>query len=277
MPSSVLQIIAMIAMCIDHVAYIQTYGNAHVIFLNYIGRIAFPIFCFQIALGYKKTKDLGKYIIRLLVIAGISQIPYFLFFNQVVLMKSGLNVIFTLLFGIIAILIYDFTIENNKENKKKIKINTGLNFGEKYKNLSITALIGLFMLKIAGIGLICYLAQALELEYGAIGVVLVLAMFALYPFKEDNLNKMIKFIKIFSFMIIVFIFTYLESKSYFRAVLLGYQQYLDELIGLVVGTIIGCILPLFYNGNKGKKLKIFGYIFYPLQFTIIVLINMLIH
>ena len=56
MPSSVLQIIAMVSMLIDHVAYIQTYGNAHVIFLNYIGRIAMPIFCFQIVIGYKKTK-----------------------------------------------------------------------------------------------------------------------------------------------------------------------------------------------------------------------------
>ena len=32
-----------------------------------------------------------------------------------------------------------------------------------------------------------------------------------------------------------------------------------------------------YNGKKGKKLKIFGYIFYPIQFIILILINMLIH
>ncbi|MBP3255278.1 MAG: hypothetical protein J6M60_02160 [Clostridia bacterium] len=290
MPSSVLQIIAMVTMAIDHIAYIQTYGNAHVIFLNFIGRIAFPIFCFQIALGYKKTKDLGKYILRLLVVAGISQIPYFLFFNKVALMKPGLNVIFTLLFGIIAILIYDFTIENNKENKKKIKINTGLNFGEKYKNLSIPKMIVLFILKIVGIVLICYLAHILGLEYGAIGVILTLSMFVFYPFKyeknekedkekqeENEEIKSLKIIKIFSFIIVTCIFAYIESKSYFRAVFLGNNQYLDELIGLFIGCVIGCMMPFLYNGKKGKKLKIFGYIFYPLQFAIIVLINMLIH
>ena len=272
MPSSVLQIIAMIAMCIDHTAYIQTYGDTHVIFLNYIGRIAFPIFCFQIALGYKKTKDLGKYIIRLLIIAGISQIPYFLFFNKVVLIKPGLNVIFTLLFGLIAILIYDFTIEN-----KKIKINTGLNFGERYSKLSIPTMTILFIIKLIGIILICYLAQILGLEYGAIGVVLVLAMFICYPFKEEDNNKWIKLIKILIYMVIVCIYTYIESKSYIRAVLLGNSQYMEQMIGLTLGCIIGCAIPFLYNGKKGKKTKIFGYIFYPLQFIVIVLINMLIH
>ena len=272
MPSSVLQIIAMLSMFIDHTAYIQTYGNAHVIFLNYIGRLAFPIFCFQVAIGYKKTKDLGKYILRLLAIAGISQIPYFIFFNKVTLMKPGLNVIFTLLFGIIAILIYDFTVK-----EKKIKINTGLSFVEKYSKLSIPKIAVLFAIKIIAIILICYLADKLNLEYGAVGIVLILGIYVLYPFKEEQRSKWIKVTSIIIYAIIVCLFTYFEAKTYFQAVYLGMEQYVDELIGLVVGNVIGCAIPFLYNGKKGRKLKIFGYIFYPLQFAIIVLVNMLVH
>ena len=58
MTSFVLKIIAMITMCIDHV------GNAyfhHATFMNLIGRIAFPIFAFQISEGYIHTKNLKKY------------------------------------------------------------------------------------------------------------------------------------------------------------------------------------------------------------------------
>ena len=275
MPSSVLQVIAMLAMVLDHTAYIETYGNAHVIFLNYIGRIAFPIFCFQIALGYKKTKDLSKYIIRLLVIAGISQLPYWLFDSKVILGTPGLNVIFTLLFGILAILLYDFTIEN-----KKIKLNRELNFGEKYSKLSIPQMIGIFIVKIVGIAGLAYLAEIMNLDYGAKGVLLTLSMFALYPFKNEtdiSENKAFKISKICMYLIVSGIVAYLEAKSYINVVSLGYTMYLDEAIGLVIGVLIGCILPFLYNGKKGKKLKIFGYVFYPIQFIIIVLVNMLIH
>ena len=272
MPSSVLQIIAMITMAIDHASYIYTYGNASTTFLNYIGRLAFPIFCFQAAIGYKKTKDLKKYMLRMIAIAIISQLPYFLFFDKVELEPAGLNVIFTLIFGLIAIFIYDFTIED-----KKIKINTGLSIGEKYSKLPILTMTLLFIVKIVGISLICYLANVVNSEYGIMGVLLVLGMYALYPFKEEKISTSLKVSKIVMYFILAGGFAYFEARTYINAVSLGYMQYLDEAIGLMVGVIIGCTIPFLYNGEKGRKLKYIGYIFYPLQFIIIVIINMLIH
>ena len=272
MPSSILQIIAMISMTIDHASYVYTYGNAYTTFWNYIGRLAFPIFCFQIALGYKKTKDLKIYGLRMLGIAIISQLPYFLFFDKVALEPAGLNAIFTLVLGLIAIFIFDFTIED-----KKIKLNTGLSFGEKYSKLPVLTIILLFIIKIIGISLICYLANVLKVEYGIIGVLLILGMYVLYPFKEDKMSKSLKVSKIIMYFILASIFAYTEAKSYVEVVSLGYTQYLDEAIGLMAGVIIGCTIPFLYNGEKGKKLKYLGYIFYPLQFIIIVLVNMLIH
>ena len=78
MSSFILKIIACFTMFIDHLRYIVP-GNP--IIMSYIGRLAFPIFAFQSANGYSYTKNLKKYLLRLLVFALISQIPYHLYFN----------------------------------------------------------------------------------------------------------------------------------------------------------------------------------------------------
>lgn len=78
MTSFVLKIIAMITMFCDHL------GDAiyrSISPFNYIGRIAFPIFAFQISEGFLHTKNLKRYFIRLMAFALISQIPYILFIS----------------------------------------------------------------------------------------------------------------------------------------------------------------------------------------------------
>lgn len=103
MNSFVLKFIACVCMFCDH------FGDAvfgSTTFLNFIGRFAFPIFCFQIVQGYIHTHDVKKYILRLSLFALISQIP-FMFFYHVIFDSFAVNVIFTLLFGLLTILIYD--------------------------------------------------------------------------------------------------------------------------------------------------------------------------
>lgn len=103
MSSFVLKIIAIISMVFDHVGYI-IFGKFS--FMNYIGRLAFPIFAFGIAEGFKYTKDLKKYFLRLSIFALISQIPYMLFLNSI----GGnftFNILFTLILGLLAITIYE--------------------------------------------------------------------------------------------------------------------------------------------------------------------------
>jgi len=103
MNSFVLKIIACVCMFCDHFSD-AVLGSTT--FLNFIGRIAFPVFCFQIVQGYIHTHDIKKYILRLSLFALISQVP-FMFFYHVVFNSFAINVIFTLLFGLLAILIYD--------------------------------------------------------------------------------------------------------------------------------------------------------------------------
>lgn len=95
MSAFVLKIIAIITMFIDHLGY-AIYGRLS--FFNYIGRIAFPIFAFQISEGYIYTKNLKKYLLRLFVFAIISQIPFLLFYS-IFSKNFALNIFFTLLLG----------------------------------------------------------------------------------------------------------------------------------------------------------------------------------
>ena len=76
MSSFIIKLIAIITMICDHCS--DTFIG-HISFLNIIGRIAFPLFCFQLVIGYKHTKDVKKYLTRLIIFGIISQIPFGLF------------------------------------------------------------------------------------------------------------------------------------------------------------------------------------------------------
>lgn len=108
MTNFVLKIIAIIAMLFDHIGYV-IFGRFS--FMNYIGRLAFPVFAFGISEGYTHTKDLKKYFLRLLVFAIISQVPYMLFLGLLT-NTFTLNILFTLILGLLAITVYEKS--NNK-------------------------------------------------------------------------------------------------------------------------------------------------------------------
>ena len=84
---STLKIIAMASMLIDHVAAILmtrmyiTGGLSYelynvILILRLVGRIAFPIYCFLLVEGFTRTKDVRKYLLRMLAFALITEIPF---------------------------------------------------------------------------------------------------------------------------------------------------------------------------------------------------------
>lgn len=118
--NDLLKIIALVTMFIDHIAHvgllemilthfnvgIEDYDKYYTI-CRTIGRIAFPIFAYQVALGFSKTSNLRKYIMRLFTFALVSYIPYIVFNNNFVIHPLHFNVIFMLLIGVIVILLFE--------------------------------------------------------------------------------------------------------------------------------------------------------------------------
>ena len=103
MSSFVIKLIAMVTMFCDHLGYILFQKFSY---FNYIGRISFPLFAFQISEGYRHTKSKKNYLLRLFLFGLISQIPFSLFCS---LLEKGftLNIFFTLFMGLLAIIGYE--------------------------------------------------------------------------------------------------------------------------------------------------------------------------
>ncbi len=231
MTSFVLKLIAMVTMVIDHVA--DAYFKKTTEF-NLIGRIAFPIFAFQISEGYTHTKNLKKYFLRLFLFAIISQIPFMLF-RSIFANDVCLNIFFTLFFGMLAIFAYDNMLKSSLQLVKNNKVNTYIKYA-----------IGVFFAIIIGI-----LAELLKFDYGFFGIAIV---FIFYAFR----NNKILMTTFFSILCII--------RYAINILMYGYN---NLYILLCLFTILPIVFILLYNGKQGKKIKYFLYAFYPVHLLII--------
>lgn len=96
-----MQLLAMLTMLMDHIGLVF-FPEQEI--WRIIGRIAFPLYVYALVQGYIRTSSRSRYIMRLGVIALLSQIPY-----QLALDSSGLNVVVSLLAGVFVLLILDRT------------------------------------------------------------------------------------------------------------------------------------------------------------------------
>lgn len=94
-----LEWIAIITMLIDHIGYEFFPSN---VTWRKIGRLAFPIYTFLLVRGLTLTRSRTNYFKRLVIIAVLAQIPFTLLFEA-----YSLNVIFTLLYGASAVMLYE--------------------------------------------------------------------------------------------------------------------------------------------------------------------------
>lgn len=92
-----LHIMAMAFMLCDHLWGTIVPGND---WLTCIGRIAFPLFAFMIVEGYFRTKNLKQYVLRLLVFALLSEIPFDLATGSRIFYPIHQNVLWSFLISI---------------------------------------------------------------------------------------------------------------------------------------------------------------------------------
>lgn len=98
--STFLHLFAMALMLVDHAYAI---GLAEPLWMNCVGRLAFPIFTFMLAEGYFHTRSVGRYARRLLIAAIVSEIPFNFVAGGGWLYPYHQNVMWTLLMGLGAI------------------------------------------------------------------------------------------------------------------------------------------------------------------------------
>ena len=101
MTAFTLKIIALASMLIDHVG---VFGGPD--FFRLIGRLAFPIFVYLLAEGFRHTKSPEQFLARLLAFAVISEIPFDIAFNERIDFFADTNIFYTLFLGGAAITVY---------------------------------------------------------------------------------------------------------------------------------------------------------------------------
>ena len=142
-----LKIIACLTMLADHIGFIFF---PKILIFRVIGRLAFPIFAFLIAQGYKHTKHLQDYFFRLFIFLMISEPFYFLAFSPTSI--EHINIFGTLFLGLLAIYLYEII-----KNKK-------------YAWLAVVML--------------SFLGNFLGVDYGFFGILLIFS-FHFYDIKKD--------------------------------------------------------------------------------------------
>ena len=234
--ADVLRVVAVGTMIIDH---IWQAGLVEARWFNWIGRLAFPIFAFQIAEGYAKTSNVKRYALRLFAFALISEIPFNIFCADWVFYPDYQNVIFTLLMGLMAIIAID-------KAKKEPAV----------KNICLFGMIAV---------IIVILAELLLVDYGAAGVLTVIAFYLFRDFKYARVMQLLS-------MIIIFVLVF--PGNTFAVKLFGSVLFLPVQIFALLSLI-----PIWlYNGKKGlhsKALQYGFYVIYPLHLLVIYFVKTL--
>ena len=232
-----LHIMAMLFMLCDHLWGTIVTGND---WLTCIGRLTFPIYAFMIVEGYFHTKNLKKYVLRLLLFAVISEIPFNLAMGSSLFFPIHQNVLWSFLISI------GFIHWNEKVKEKQLwkRILVGL----------ATICIGYL------VGIITFV------DYYNAGIFMVLVF---YFFRSKKW-----WCYLGQFICLWYInFEMLGGLSY-EIDIFGQTHFIARQ-----GLALLALIPIWlYKGKQGyhsKPLQYFYYIFYPLHLLILGLLKFL--
>ncbi len=150
-----LKIIAALSMIIDHIGAALF---SRMMVLRYIGRMAFPIYCFLLVEGLIHSKNRRAYLLRLLVFAVISEVPFDLGLFHRLPYFHHQNVFMTLTLGVAMMWLCEI-------------------LKEKYPTQSQLLRTGVFLAA-------ALLAELAHTDYGAMGIAIIMAF---YVFRERPL------------------------------------------------------------------------------------------
>ncbi|WP_066499781.1 TraX family protein [Abyssisolibacter fermentans] len=280
--NDLLKLFAMLTMLIDHIGYMFFTETQ---MLRFIGRLAFPIFAYQLAVGYRKTSSLKNYSKRLLIFALITQIPYSFFSPKMEFTPFHLNIMFTLLLALGIIYVYD----------KGVKYTCSFKNQKNYKQLllAIVSFIGVCAMVIVP-EILGIIFNQFRLEYGMYGLLMVLlfhinhdkkicmivsyailSVFEAYILGAEILakNSMNWFGVSFNTWECLFKFDIVwENITKWKDGLVRLDGYFFQARSIIAFIPIYLIKPI----KKFKLNKYVGYTFYPAHITILLVIALII-
>ena len=242
--ANTLRLIACILMLMDHAWATVIPGSD---WLTYAGRMAFPIFAFQIAEGFFHTSDFKKYARRLFIFALISEIPFNLMYASSIIYPFHQNVMFTLLLGLLAIKSLD-----------NIRIACSGRSLRIWNSSQVKAFI-LGIIKAA----LCVLAAGIGFtDYSITGVLTIILFYLCRGFRLAPLIQLAAMVYINCFAIM----------GRTIPLTLGSISFDFPTQGFAVLSLIFIWL---YNGKKGHSSKVLQYsfyAFYPVHMLILAMI-----
>lgn len=172
---STLKWIAVVTMLIDHFAVVFYVGGRlagkppfsyeSYLLLRFIGRLAFPIYGFLLAEGFRHTHSVKRYLLRLFLFGLVSEVPFDLAFRRSWFDPSHQNVFFTLFLGLLAVWLWTLATRGDPDQRGAGRVLLGL----------------------LGIGAATVAAQYGHTDYGAWGVLVIVSM-ALFGKSEWQRN-----------------------------------------------------------------------------------------
>ncbi len=252
-----LKMIAIIAMTVDHVAWtffsFSTYPLAATI-MHTIGKLTFPIMAFFIVEGYTHTRSVARYMGRMALFALISLLPFVMLFGS----WSYHNVLFTMLFGLCAIQVYEKPLPDAWMRRLEAG---GLPQAVKAILPAASRVVCLLALE----------AVSQFTDWSLMGVPLILLMYVMRH-KGRMMRTLIPIAIVLGFAFVIGALQFIGMYAERGIVNAG------DLLNL--GTMLGMLLtvPLLarYRGVRGRNLKYLFYVYYPAHMMVLVLLRTLI-
>ena len=238
--SFTLHILAMAFMLCDHLWASVIPGNE---WLTCIGRLAFPIFAFLIVEGYFHTKNLKQYVLRLLVFAAISEIPFNLMTGASLINPFHQNVLWTFLIGIGLIRLIEWAKDAPRKVWRWLLVGMGVLFG-------------------------CLIAMFGMTDYMHFGV---LTMLVFYLFRGRRW---------WCFAGQIFLLWYINFEMA-GGVVYPFEFFGQDCSFPQQGIALLSLIPIWlYRGKQGpysKTLKYTYYLFYPIHLLILYFLMLMTH
>lgn len=200
--------------------------------MRYIGRMAFPIYCFLLVEGFLHTRSVAKYAGRLFVFALISEIPFDLAIACEWWSLEYSNVFFTLLLGLLAVWAISY-IEK---------------FHEFWREKQWESMLGWICTAGAGLLVVAFFGgfaeMVLHTDYGFSGVIAVVILYLLRKQKEVAFVSAVLALTIFGDSIEIlalFMLFYLQRYDGTRGKNIKYVFYIFYPVHLLILAII-CLL-----------------------------------